>query len=94
MFSNNEKGAVLINPLPISNQRADLVFHLVAFLETLYSTGGIKDTSFSGIKRVALAANLNLQFLSGGAGGKGIATGTDNFGIVEIFGMDLIFHGC
>ena len=85
---------MLINPLPIFNQHADLIFHLVALLETLHSTRGIKDTPFSGIKRMALAAHLNLQLLSGGAGGKSIATGADNPGIIEIFGMDLIFHGC
>jgi hypothetical protein len=94
MYSDNEKGAVLINPLPIFNQRADLIFHLVALLETLHPAGGIKDTPFSGIKRMALAAHLNLQLLSGGAGGKSIAAGTDNPGIIEIFGMNLIFHGC
>jgi hypothetical protein len=92
MCSNKEKGAVLISRSSFSNQHTGSIFHLVAFLETLHSARGIKDTPFPGVKRVALAAYLNLQFLSGGAGGKSIATGADNSGIVEIFGMNLVFH--
>jgi hypothetical protein len=92
MCSDKEKGAVSKIPLLIFDQHAELVFHIVTLLETLHSTRGIKDTPLSGIKRVALAAHLNFQFLSGGAGGKSIATGADNFGIIVIFGMNFIFH--
>jgi len=46
----------------------------------------------TGEKGVALTAQLHLHCLLGRAGGKGIAAGTDYFGIGIKFGMNLGFH--
>jgi hypothetical protein len=45
-----------------------------------------------GIERVTPATYLNLYELSGGAGDKGIATGTDYLGIMVVFGVELLLH--
>ena len=74
------------------HQHTDLIFHLVALLETLHSTGGVKYAPLSGVKRVALAAYFDLEFLSGRASDKGVAARTGNLGIIEIFGVNLFFH--
>ena len=41
---------------------------------------------------MTLAAKLYLQYLLGGAGGKGIATGADYLGIRIVLGMNLFLH--
>jgi len=41
---------------------------------------------------VALTAQLNLEHLPGGAGGKGIATGANYLGISIILRVNLILH--
>jgi len=48
----------------------------VALFEPLDATGGIDHAFFTGVKGVAGAAQLNLERLAGGPGGKSVATGT------------------
>ena len=83
---------MLIFRSSLFHQHTALIFHIVALLETLHSTGGVKYAPLSGVKRVALAAYLNLEFLSGRAGGEGVAARAGNLGVIEIFGMNLFFH--
>jgi hypothetical protein len=69
-----------------------LSFYLVALFEPLNAPGNIYHPMLTGKKRVALAAQLDLQCFSGGANGEGVATGTGYFSIRVVFGMNLIFH--
>lgn len=83
---------MLISRSSFVHQHTALIFHIVAFLEALYSTGGIKYAPLPGVEGVALAAYLNLEFLSGRARGEGVAARADNFSVIEIFRMNLFFH--
>jgi hypothetical protein len=83
---------VLISRSSVFHQHTALIFHLVALLETLHSTGGVKYAPLPGVERVALAAYLDLEFLSSRARGESMAARAGNFGIIEIFGMNFFFH--
>ena len=84
---------MLISRSSLFYQHTALIFHIVALLETLHSAGGIKYASLAGEKGVALAAYLDLKLLSGRARGECVAARAGNLGIIEVFGMNLVFHG-
>ena len=78
---------------PLLSLQCDaLVLHIVASFESLYSSAGIHYPPLTGKERMALAAQLNLQCLLGGAGGKGVAAGTDHLGIFMVGGVNLVLH--
>jgi hypothetical protein len=70
-----------------------LALNLIAFLEPLYPSGGIHHAPFTGKKRMAIAAHLDLNLLLGRAGGKPVTACANYFGVTIIFGMNLLFHG-
>jgi len=82
----------LFKPPLLFSRHICLIFYLIALLEPLHASGGIYYSALPGEKRVAFTAQLNLQLLPGGAGGKGIATGTNDSGIIIILGMNLFLH--
>ena len=69
-----------------------LILQLISLLESLYSPGGIQHTTFTGKKRVTVAAYLDLQLLFCRACFKGVTAGANYLGIVKILGMNFIFH--
>ncbi len=69
-----------------------LTLQLVAPFKPLYPSPGIYYSPLTGEEWVALAAQLDLQCFLGGAGGKGIATGTGHLGIGKILRVNLVLH--
>jgi hypothetical protein len=69
-----------------------LPFQLVAPFEPLHLSGSIYHSTLPREKWMALTANLNLQYLLGGAGDKGIATRANYLGIIIILRMNLVLH--
>ncbi len=65
---------------------------LVAPLKPLHPPGNIHHSAFSGEEWMTLTTYLNLEFLLGGAGGKGIAASANYLSIGIICGMNLILH--
>lgn len=62
------------------------------FLEFLDAAGGVNKFLFAGIKRVALAAELDAYFFHGAAGGKSIAAGAGYLGVGIVLRVDILFH--
>ena len=69
-----------------------LVLNIVAAFEPFHSACGINNLLFTGKERMAFTAELNLQILTGGTDGEGIAARTGNSGFLKIFRMYLISH--
>ncbi len=63
-----------------------------ALFEFVDSTGDIQKILLAGKERVAVRANFNMEFLFGGTRGKGVAAGTNDFGICEICWVKVFFH--
>ena len=72
---------------------AQRLFHTITTPELIHLTGGIQDFLLSGVERMALGADIDVQFLTtvGGACHKGITTATDHFYLL-ILGMDISLH--
>jgi hypothetical protein len=69
-----------------------LTFNLITLLKPLHAAGGIQHPSLTGEKRVAFAAYLHLELLSGGTGGKTVAAGTDYLGVGIVLRVNFFFH--
>src|SRR5262245_27044736 len=67
-------------------------FLLVAFPEALHATGRVDELLLPGEEGVAVAADLDAQFLLRGAGGPGHAAGAVDQNLVKL-GVDVRFHG-
>jgi hypothetical protein len=78
--------------LPLRDLYSALAFNLIALLKPLDAPLGIQHPALTGEKRMAFAANLDAQLLSGGAGGELVTAGTDYLGIIEILGVNFFFH--
>jgi hypothetical protein len=63
----------------------------VAALETLDTPSGIDELLLAREERVALVAQLRVQFRLGGTSGKGVATGASDLGL-DVLGMGVGFH--
>ena len=72
--------------------RAGVLLHVVAPLEALDATGGIDDALLAREERVALAADLGVQPLLGGARLERVAARADD-GRFNVVGMDLGLPG-
>jgi hypothetical protein len=53
---------------------------------------GIQHPPLTREKRVAFAAHLDPELLSGGTGGKPVAAGTDYLGIRIVLRVNFLFH--
>ena len=80
-----------MQPLPLLSF-VDLTLQLITPFKPLYPSAGIYYSPFTGEEWVALAAQLDLQCFLGGAGGKGVATGTGHLGIGVILRVNLVLH--
>ena len=69
----------------------DFLF-LIALLEPLHATSCVHHPLLAGEERVAFAAKLNLEGLFGRTGDEGVTAGADYLRIIEILGMDFLFH--
>ena len=65
---------------------------LIALLEPLHATSCVHHPLLASEERVALAAKLDLEGLFGRTGDEGVTTGADYLSIIEILGMDFLFH--
>ncbi len=62
------------------------------FLEFVDAARGVNEFQLSGIERMTVAANVDLQFRSHTAGGEGISATTGNGGFLVIW-VNAVFHG-
>src|SRR5262245_58072095 len=65
---------------------------LVAFPEALHAAGRVDELLLPGEEGVAVAADLDAQFLLRGAGGPGHTAGAVHQNLVKL-GVDVRFHG-
>jgi len=63
-----------------------------ALFEFIYCPGNVQQVLAAGIEGMAVGANFNMQFLFGGTGDKGVATGANDLGIRKILWVNLVFH--
>ena len=61
-------------------------------LESFDTTHGIDKFHLTGIERMTMAADINLNFILGGPDRKRVAAGTRNDGVWIPFGVDAGFH--
>jgi len=73
-------------------QYSHLVFQLVTPFKPLHLPGSIYHPALSREERMTLTANLNLQYLLGGADSEGITTRANYLGVFIILGMNLVLH--
>jgi len=63
----------------------------VSLFESLDAAGGVHDLLLTGIERMAVGTNFNVDFRNRGAGLKSVTAGAGNR-TLNIFGMDSLFH--
>ena len=62
-----------------------------SLVETVNTSTGVNQLLLAGIERVALGANFNTDILLGRTGGKDVATGAADSGLLVV-GMDAFLH--
>ena len=62
-----------------------------SLVETVNTSTGVNQLLLAGIERVALGANFHTDVLLGRTGGKDVATGAANGGLLVV-GMDAFLH--
>ena len=71
--------------------RVKFLLQVKSLVETVNTSTGVNQLLLAGIERVALGADLNSDFLLGGAGGKSIATSAANCSLF-VLRMDAFSH--
>ena len=92
LINNTEQPVIPLLSLREDSFNHALILQLGTPPKSLHPPGGIQHPAFPGIKRVTLAAYLNLQLFPGRSGSKGIATSANHLGISKILGMNLVLH--
>ena len=71
--------------------RIFFLLHAESLVETVNTSTGVNQLLLAGIERVALGANFNTDILLGRTGGKDVATGAADGGLLVV-GMDAFLH--
>ena len=77
-----------------SSPKSVRIFFLLqaeSLVETVNTSTGVNQLLLAGIERVALGANFNTDILLGRTGGKDVATGAADRGLLVV-GMDAFSH--